>query len=106
MMADIVEIQRTGVPYGLFNQRIEPGFVLKNGFVLLECEKDEAGRYTGGAVIDGMYLRAARQYEPVRNESGEIQAFRRVDRQSVPGQLKTLGKPDQKSSQIRRDINQ
>ena len=105
-MADIVGIKRTGVPYGLFNQRIEPGFVLKNGFVLLECEKDEAGRYTGGAVIDGMYLRAARQYEPVRNESGEIQAFRRVDRQSVPGQLKTQGKPSQTSNQTRRDINQ
>ena len=105
-MADIVGIQRTGVPYGLFNQRIEPGFVLKNGFVLLECEKDETGRYMGGAVIDGMYLRAARQYEPVRNESGEILAFRRVHQQSVPRQLKTQGKPSQKSNQTRRDINQ
>ena len=94
-MVDIVGIKRTGVPYGLFNQRIEPGFVLENGFVLLECEKDEMGRYIGGAVIDGMYLRAARQYEPVRNESGEIQAFRRVDQQFIPRQLKTQEKHGQ-----------
>ena len=57
LMEDVVGVRQTGVPCGLVNQRMEPGFVLANGVVLLESEKDKYGRYTGGAGMDGMYLR-------------------------------------------------
>ena len=56
-MEDVVGIRQTGVPCGLVNRRIEPGYVLANGTVLLESEKDEDGRYIGGAGMEGMYLR-------------------------------------------------
>jgi len=78
LMAGIVKIQRAGVPCGLFKKRIEPGFVLENGIVLLETEKDEQGRYIGGAGMDGMYLRTPEQYQPVQDRDGEIIAFCRV----------------------------
>jgi len=89
-MADVVGIQQTGVPCGLFNRRIEPGFVLDNGTVLLESERDRAGLYIGGAGMDGMYLRTNERYEPVRDGDGRLLAFRRVDHQSVLNRLKQL----------------
>ena len=51
LMEPVVEIAQTGVPCGLpgQSQRMEPGFVLKNGTVLLESEKDGRGLYIGGA---------------------------------------------------------
>lgn len=89
LMKDIVGIEQIGVPYGLFNRRIEPGFVLKNGIVLLECEKDENGHYIGGAGMDGMYLRTPRRYEPIRDKDGKITSFRSVGPDSVLNRLKT-----------------
>jgi len=73
-----VGIARVGVPYGLFQRRIEPGYVLANGTVLLECEKDAFGRYQGGAGMDGMYLKIPEFYVPVLSESGQIRAFQQV----------------------------
>ena len=73
-----VGIARVGVPYGLLRRRIEPGYVLKNGHVLLECEKDFYGRYQGGTGIDGMYLKIPKFYVPVFGEDGQIRAFQQV----------------------------
>ena len=44
-----IDIQQYGVPYGLLYRRTEPGYVLADGTVLLESERDEYGRYRGGA---------------------------------------------------------
>lgn len=76
--AQIVEIVQTGVPMGLIDRRTDPGFLLADGTALLESEKDEAGFYVGGAGLDGMYLRTPVRYEPVRDENGDITAFRRM----------------------------
>lgn len=94
LMADVVGIRQSGVPCGLFNRRTEPGFVLDNGTVLLECEKDAQGRYIGGAGMDGMFLRTPERYEPVRGEKGQILAFCRVEPQSVLDKLRTPPRQD------------
>lgn len=75
---EIVEIAQVGVPIGYINRRTDPGYMLANGTALLESEKDEAGFYIGGAGMDGMFLRTDERYEPVRNEDGDICAFRRM----------------------------
>ena len=105
LMADVVKIQRTGVPCGLSGQRIEPGFVLANGTVLLESEKDEKGRYIGGAGMDGVYLRTNERYELIVEEDRTLRAFRRVDADSVMNRLlarKIQGKPRREANKIRR----
>lgn len=73
-----VAVAQIGVPYGLFQRRIEPGYVLENGTVLLECEKDAFGRYQGGAGMDGMYIKIPEFYVPLRAENGQIGAFQQV----------------------------
>lgn len=73
-----VGIAQVGVLYGLLQRRIEPGYVLTNGIVLLECEKDALGRYQGGAGMDGMYLKIPKFYVPVLSENGQIRAFQQV----------------------------
>ncbi len=88
LMADVVKVQQVGVPCGLFNKRTEPGFVLENGTVLLESEKDERGDYIGGAGMDGMFLRTPQRYRPLRGGDGAITAFCRVDPESVLNQIK------------------
>ena len=106
LMADVVGIKQTGVPCGLVNQRIEPGFVLENGIVLLESEKDKDGQYIGGAGMDGMYLRTNERYVPLPGPDGKICAFSRVDKNSVLEQLKiksARGKSDPKSNKISSD---
>ena len=57
------------------NQRQEPGFVLDNGLVLLESERDSQGNYKAGAGMDGMFLQTGRIFEPIRYPDGEILAF-------------------------------
>lgn len=57
------------------NQRKEPGYVLDNGLVLLESERDSQGNYKAGAGIDGMFLQTGRIFEPIRYPDGEILAF-------------------------------
>ena len=63
--AALVGIRREGVPVGLFQRRTEAGYLLEDGTVLLEREKDENGFYLGGAGMDGMYLKTSARYEPV-----------------------------------------
>lgn len=75
-----IPIKTTAVPMGLpgLNRRNVNGYILANGIVLLESERDAQGRYYGGAGMDGMYLRTPHIFSPVRSESGEIRAFRKV----------------------------
>ena len=81
---DEIGIRSVGVPYGWpqSRRRTEPGYVLENGIVLLDSERDADGRYYGGAGMDGMFLRAPypnRLFSPVRNPDGSIRAFRRAE---------------------------
>ena len=78
--AEIVGVNQVGVPMGLTERHTAPGFVLADGAVLLESERDEAGFYVGGAGTDGMYLRTPERYEPVRDEDGAVYAFRHMSR--------------------------
>jgi len=82
-----ISIKTTAVPMGLpgVNRRTVDGYVLVTGTVLLESERDGQGRYCGGAGMDGMYLRTPHLFTPVKNESGEIRAFREV----LPAPVKT-----------------
>jgi len=84
-------VKTTAVPMGLsgVNRRTVDGYVLADGTVLLESERDKQGRYFGGAGMDGMYLRTQRLYVPVKNVSGEIRAFREV----LPAPVKTRKPP-------------
>lgn len=86
-----IPIKTTTVPMGLpgVNRRTVDGYVLPSGIVLLESERDQQGRYYGGAGMDGMYLRTPRLFSPVKNESGEIRAFREV----LPAPVKTRKPP-------------
>ena len=71
-----IAVVRMSAPYGLINQRTTPGFVLADGTVLLESEKDAYGRYIGGTGMDGMYSRTGKLYCPVIGNDGNIRAFR------------------------------
>lgn len=73
-----IAIKQEGVPCGLFQKRTEPGFMLADGTVLLETEKDAHGHYKGGAGMDGMYLSTGQLYTPVFSEGGTIRAFREI----------------------------
>ncbi|QNK40246.1 hypothetical protein [Caproicibacter fermentans] len=86
-----IPVKTTAVPMGLpgVNRRTVDGFVLMTGIVLLESERDGQGRYYGGAGMDGMYLRTPHLFTPVKNESGEIRAFREV----LPVPVKTRKPP-------------
>ena len=73
-----IAIRQAGVPYGWLYRRTEPGYLLADGTALLECERDSAGRYKGGAGLDGVYLHTGRLYVPVLAEDGKIRAFQEV----------------------------
>lgn len=73
-----IGIAQSGIPCGLMEKRTEPGFLLADGTALLESERDDFGRYRGGAGLDGMYLQTGRLYAPVRGENGQINAFQEV----------------------------
>ena len=78
--SEIIAIRQTGVPCGLIQPRMEAGYLLTDGTALLESEKDENGFYIGGTGTGDMYLKNPRRYEPVRNDSGKVTAFRRMSR--------------------------
>ena len=73
-----IDIAQSGVPCGLIQKRIEPGFLLADGTALLESERDSFGRYRGGAGMDGMYLQTGQLYAPVRGVDGQVKAFQKV----------------------------
>lgn len=74
----IFGIQQEGVFMGTATKHMESGYLLSNGTVLLESEKDENGFYVGGAGMDGMNLKFQERYEPVRDEDGAITGFRQM----------------------------
>lgn len=78
MSAAEIRVVQMGVPCGLVQKRLEPGYILADGTVLLESERDVNGFYRGGAGMDGMYLQTGRLYTPVRGDDGQIRAFREV----------------------------
>ena len=61
-MNKLLKIVSNKVDYGFLQHRIIPGYVLENGIVLLDEERDEQGRYIGGVGMDGMYLRTDSRY--------------------------------------------
>lgn len=73
-----VAIVQEGVPSGWNQERIEPGYILRDGTVLLESERDDSGCYKGGAGMDGMYLRIPKLYRPVYTDDGRLWAFQQV----------------------------
>lgn len=73
-----IAIRQVGVPYGLLYRRTERGFVLSDGTVLLESERDASGRYKGGAGVDGMYLATGKLYKALYDGEGNIRAFQEV----------------------------
>ena len=75
---EIVGINQVGVSMGLVSKHTEPGYMLADGSAVLESEKDESGFYIGGAGMDGMFLRTAERYEPIRDDDGTIYAFRHM----------------------------
>ncbi|MDD3214714.1 MAG: hypothetical protein PHY64_13645 [Eubacteriales bacterium] len=89
-----IPIKTKEIPMGLpgINRRMVEGFMLATGFVLLDSERDPQGRYYGGAGMDGMYLRTPHIFAPVRNEAGEIRAFREV--LSKPYKSPKRGEPE------------
>lgn len=74
----IFSAQQEGVLMGTSTKCIESGYLLSNGTVLLESEKDENGFYVGGDYGNGEYLKSQERYEPVRNEDGAITGFRQM----------------------------
>jgi len=73
-----IGIKQTGVTCNLPNHKTESGYILRNGAVLLESERDAAsGCYRGGSGMGGMYLRTGELYRPVYAD-GKISAFRQV----------------------------
>lgn len=73
-----VDIQQKGVPYGYPKERIEPGYLLRDGTALLERERDATGCYIGGAGMDGVYLKTGQLYRPIYSEDVHLLAFRPV----------------------------
>ena len=73
-----IAIRQVGVPYGLLYRRTERGFVLSDGTVLLESERDASGRYKGGAGVDGMYLATGKLYKALYDGEGNVRAFLEV----------------------------
>lgn len=69
-------IREWEVPCGMWDQRVEPGYILWNGTVLLESERDDSGCYRAGD-LDGMYLRPP-EYRPSYTDDGRLWAFRQV----------------------------
>ena len=54
-----------------------PGYLLENGTILLDSERDTDGSYIGGAGMDGMYLKTPERYTPIY-DNDKIIAFNLV----------------------------
>lgn len=78
VLGTILSVRQEGVLMGISTKCIVSGYLLSNGTVLLESEKDENGFYVGGDYVNGEYLKSQERYEPVRNENGAITGFRQM----------------------------
>lgn len=70
-------IREREVLCGLAEQRMEPGYILWNGTVLLESARDNSGCYKAVG-LDGMFRQAAELYRPSYTDDGRLWAFRQV----------------------------
>jgi len=61
----------------VFKHQME-GFKLTDQTVLLQKERDAHGNYYGGISLDGMMLKTPKMYAAVKDEHGQITAFRRM----------------------------
>lgn len=79
-LSRFVGIQAEGVEVGFPREArvTQPGYVLKNGTVLLESERDAQGLYRAGAGMDGMYLRVPGLYAPLVLD-GKVTGFLEVE---------------------------
>lgn len=75
---NIVGIKSNKVPYGWpeSRQRDVSGYILDNGLVLLESERDIDGRYRAGVGMNGMYLQIGRLFEPICDADDIVIGFR------------------------------
>jgi len=73
-LRNMIAVTQIGVEYGHFNRRTVPGYILENGAVLLDGERDAAGNYYSGAGVDGMYLKTGEMYRPVIG-NGKLTGF-------------------------------
>jgi len=73
----VISTKANKVPYGWpeSRRRYVSGYVLNNGLVLLESERDTEGKYRAGAGMDGMYLQTGRLFEPVHGADGNLVGF-------------------------------
>lgn len=77
--AQMVGIERVGIPMGLITKRTEDGYVLSDGCAVMDSSRDANGFYIGGVGMDGMYLATENRYEPVFDDDGCITAFRQIN---------------------------
>lgn len=68
-----IAVAQSGVPGNPDQGWAEPGFILADGTVLLESERDSFGRYRSDAGMN-----TGRLYAPVREKDGRIRAFQEV----------------------------
>lgn len=67
-----------GVICGSALGRTEPGYVLADGSVLLESERDSFGRWRCGTGMTGTYTETGQLYAPVRDADSIVRAFQEV----------------------------
>lgn len=58
VLGTILSVRQEGVLMGISTKCIVSGYLLSNGTVLLESEKDENGFYVGGDYVNGEYLKS------------------------------------------------
>lgn len=71
---DIPVKETQGVGSIFVEQGVEPKYVLENGTVLLESNRDETGCYK----VDTGSKRSQELYRPVYSDEGQLKAFRKV----------------------------
>ena len=79
-MSKIYRVISREVMYGYpkHSQRMIPGYILEDGVVLLDSERDEVGAYKGGAGMEGIYLQTGRRYSPIF-EQNTVVAFAEIE---------------------------
>ncbi|MDE7260588.1 MAG: hypothetical protein K2N78_00760 [Oscillospiraceae bacterium] len=73
-----IGIVQTDISCGIRQEQTEKGYLLTDGTVLLESERDTFGRYRSGVGMDGIFLQSGKLYAPVICEKGQISAFQKI----------------------------
>ena len=66
------------LPLSFHAQKTETAYKLSNGTILFPSAQDPDGCEWGAVGMDGMYLRTGARYCPIRDEHGQIVAFRKA----------------------------